>query len=256
MSENDLQGEYATLRPKTAASVGGLLARYGAPFDSYLNEMLHWTRAQLPDLPEFSVWMAEALAWARFAKRDDAFFAAAAGFIDEGDPALLDAATQFPDRFGPERLRDALAAYRCWYEEMETVLRDVEPEPVRWKAVQEKSLRVAERLKQRGAFRQVGLWLFPAPFKIMAVAHAETWQEQALDAVVMPTGTQVVRALRILNSDRVVKIDNKVLGASERTFADEYTNLWTLQLPQKHLASAGKTSLLHINGALHALGER
>lgn len=139
---------------------------------------------------------------------------------------------------------------------MRAPLSKVTPEPLRWKATQERSLRVAESLKKDGELRGVGLWLFPAPFKIMAVAHKETWSDASLDAVVMPTGTQVERALWKLHADGVIKIDKKILAGSTGTFADEYTNLWALQLPQKQLATAGGSSLLHINGALHELGDR
>ena len=78
----------------------------------------------------------------------------------------------------------------------------------------------------------------------------------ALDAVVMPTGTQVERALWMLDADGVIKIDKKILAGSDGTFADEYTNLWALQLPQKRLATTAGTSVLHVNGALHELGDR
>jgi hypothetical protein len=252
----ELEEDYAAISTKTLASVGKMLAGCGEPFDRELNEMLRRTRGQTPDVPEFAVWMAEALAWARFAVRNDDFFEAAARFIASGDAVLLDEAGQFPDRFGDERLRDALAAFRRWFEEMEAPLTAITPEPLRWKALQERSLRVAERLKNKGELRSVGLWLFPAPFKIMAVAHLETWPDRALDAVVMPTGTQVDRALRMLERDGVVKIDKKILAGSGHTFADEYTDLWTMQLPQKELAKAGGTSVLHVNGALHELGDR
>lgn len=72
----------------------------------------------------------------------------------------------------------------------------------------------------------------------------------------MPTGTQVVRALKWLQRDGVIRTERSILDASVRTFADEYTNLWALQIPQKELASAGRTSVLHVNGALHELGWR
>jgi hypothetical protein len=252
----ELQEDYEGLRPKTLAAVGKLLGSTGEPFDRELNDMLRWTRQQLPSLPEFAVWMAEALAWARYARRDDDFFAAAAAFIECGDPQLLDGAVQFPDRFGADRLRDALAAFHRWFEEMRLPLSKIAPEPLRWKAIQERSLRVAEALKNDGELRGVGLWLFPAPFKIMAVAHKETWSDPSLEAVVMPTGTQVERALWNLHTDDVIKIDEEILAGSAGTFADEYTNLWALQLPQKQLATAGASSVLHINGALHELGDR
>jgi hypothetical protein len=37
-----------------------------------------------------------------------------------------------------------------------------------------------------------------APFKIIAVARAEVWSDRSLDTLVMPTGTQVERALWML----------------------------------------------------------
>lgn len=251
-----LQDDYERLRPKNARSVGELLADAGEPFDRELNAMLAETRDDLGELPEFTVWMAEALAWARFAKRDSGFFDAAARFVVNGDPELLDEATQYSDRFGDERLRDALAAFGRWFDAMRAPLSSISVEPVRWKALQERSLRVAEGLKRNGELRGVGLWLFPAPFKIMAVAHEEAWSDHALDAVVMPTGTQVERALWELHRDNVIRIDKRILAGSAGTFADEYTNLWALQLPQKQLAEAGGSNVLHINGALHELEDR
>jgi hypothetical protein len=256
MGARELQGAYDRLNPKTLASVGKLLGRSGEPFDRMLSGWLLETREIVADVPEFAVWMAEALVWARFAERANEFFAAAAGFITNGDPELLDEAVQFPDRFGADRLRDALAAFGRWFDTMREPLTQLSPNPVRWKANQERSLRVAERLKADGEFRGIGLWLFPAPFKIMAVAHHETWVDAALESVVMPTGTQVERALWKLHGDGVIRIDKKILAGSDGTFADEYTNLWAYQLPQHQLAAAGGSTVPHINGALHELGDR
>lgn len=256
MSARDIQDNYAALPKKNLASVGKLLGDAGEPFDRELNAMLHDTRQHVGDAPDFAVWMAEALAWARFAIRDGDFFDTAARFIATGDPGLLDEATSYSDRFGENRLRDALAAFGRWFDEMRAPLSDIPAEPLRWKALQERSLRVAEKLKKSGELRGVGLWLFPAPFKIMAVANRELWTDASLDAVVMPTGTQVERALWKLHKDGVINIDRAILAGSAGTFADEYTNLWSLQLPQKQLATACGTSVLHINGALHELGDR
>jgi hypothetical protein len=256
MSGNDLQADYDALERKSLKSVAKLLGEAGKPFDLDLNEMLHETRKLLTAVPEFAVWMAEALVWARYARRDGDFFVAAATFIDSGDAEQLNKAVQFPDRFGPDRLREGLVAFGHWFEEMRRSLSQITPEPLRWKAIQERSLRVAETLKKDGMFQGVGLWLFPAPFKVMAAAHMETWSDPSLDAVVMPTGTQVERALSQLHGDGVIKIDKSIIAASAGTFADEYTNLWTLQLPQKDLAKACGSNVLHINGALYWLGDR
>lgn len=137
MSAKELQEDYDGLKSKTLASVGKLLAAAGEPFDVELNAMVRWTRKQLPEVSEFAVWMAEALAWARYAHRDDAFFSAASMFIEHGAPELLDEAIEYPDRFGADRLRDALAAFGRWFDEMRTPLSKITPEPVRWKALQE-----------------------------------------------------------------------------------------------------------------------
>lgn len=256
MAARELQADYEALKKKDLAGVGRLLADAGASFDAELNAMLRSTRNHVQSPPEFAVWMAEALAWARYARRDGRFFVAAANFIDGGDASLLDEASEFPDRFGADRLREALAAFGRWFTTMRPQLIDITPEPLRWKALQERSLRVAEKLKDGGQLRGVGLWLFPAPFKIMAIAHRESWKDPALDALVMPIGTQVERALRRLHADAVIKIDRRILDGGDGTFADEYTNLWAQQLPQKALAANAGSSVLHINGALHELGER
>ena len=256
MDARQLQSDYEALQPKTLATVGKLLGKAGEPFDRDLNRLILQTRKRLTHLPEFTVCMAEALVWARYAVRDDAFFTAAAAFIENGSPQLLDDACQHPDRFGAERLRDALAAFRRWYDEMTDSLSAVTATPLQLKALQERSLRVAGKLKRIGELRGVGLWLFPAPFKIMAVAHPEIWDDATLEAVVMPTGTQVEHALRMLHRANIVTIDAQILAGGSGTFEDEYTNLWTYQLVQKELAHAGQTTVLHINGALHELGKR
>lgn len=256
MEPKDFQERYAGLRPKSKSTVARLLASYGRPFDIELSEMLNHTRAEMPDRPEFAVWMAEALVWARYAVRDAEFFTAAAAFLVDGDAESLDAAVAWPDRFGDERLRDALLGFHHWFEQMSGRLSSIKPEARTWKALQERSLQVAQHLKEEGQFHGIGVWLFPAPFKIMAVAHREMWGDPVLATVVMPTGTQVDRALRMLHDDRVVALEKEIVDGGESTFLDEYTNLWALQRPQQELAELGGTTLLHINGALHALGYR
>jgi hypothetical protein len=97
----------------------------------------------------------------------------------------------------------------------------------------------------------VGLWLFAAPFNIMVVAHQGLWADEALAALLMPTRTQVNRALATLRADRDIQIESVVLEGGEGTFEDEYTNLWTLQLPQRDLARAAGTSAPHVNSGLY-----
>ncbi len=60
-------------------------------------------------------------------------------------------------RLGADRLRDALAAFGRWFDMMREPLTQLSPNPLRWKANQERSLRVAERLKADGEFCGVGL---------------------------------------------------------------------------------------------------
>jgi hypothetical protein len=251
-----LQEDYASLSPKTVASVGKLLAERGEAFDHDLHDMLAATRALTPALPEFAVWMAEALVWARYAERDDAFFSAAARFIVSGTPELLDEAERFPHRFGPEKLRDSLAAFRRWYEKMEPRLASINLDPAHMIETEGRSLKVVEALKKKGEMRGVGAWLFPAPFKLLAIAHVEVWSNRALDGLVFPTGIQVERALSMLQKEGVITLERAIIGASSGSLADEFAKLWALQLPQQKLAHAASTSVLHINGALHELGDR
>jgi hypothetical protein len=250
----DLQDDYKQLTTKNAKTVGKLLAEFGEAFDKWLLTGLTKTRQAFPNQPEFVVWMAEALVWARYAKGGPAFFEPAIGYLASGDPKLIDEAQQHTDRFDQAKLRDALAAFRRWFVEMEARLSDLPTDAAKWAGLQTRSLTVAQRLKESGEFRQVGLWLFPAPFKLLAIAHPATWADGALDAIVMPNGTQVERALDQLQRDRVVRISRLPPGSN--TFADEFANLWNMQDPQKDLAKAGGSNLLHINGALHELGDR
>jgi hypothetical protein len=252
---SELGAAYRAVRPKTRERVGELLGREGRRFDVELHEILQRTRLGLPGVPELALWMAHALAWAQYAAYDDDFMAAASDFLADGSAETLETATGFSQRFGPGRLRDALLAFRDWFTEMRRSFGAVTPDAARLKALQERSLQVVQRLKEDGGGRGVGLWLFAAPFKIMAVAHQGLWADEALAALLMPTGTQVNRALATLRADRVIQIESIVLEGGEGTFEDEYANLWTLQLPQRDLARAAGTSVLHVNSGLYQLGQ-
>jgi hypothetical protein len=254
MDTKDLQQDYDALSPKTKASVGRLLAQEGREFDQLLSDMVRETAQELEAVPEFAVWMAEALAWARYARRDPRFFAAAVVFIVQGEAEAIDEALQFSDRFGPEALRAGLLSFRNWFEVMREQLLEM-PRPMKdLIRTQERSLSVAQQLREEGRLRGVGMWLLPAPFKILTVAHPELWSSPELERLLMPAGTQVERALRRLHADGVVSLPKELLHKAQDTLVDGATDLFFLQAPQQELARAGGTNLLHINSALYTLG--
>lgn len=53
---------------------------------------------------------------------------------------------------------------------------------------------------------------------------------------------------------RYAKRDGRFFSSA--TFADEYTNVWAMQLPQQELAHSAKTRALHVNSALYELGHK
>jgi len=230
------------------------LADAGEQLDRELHDLVVATRGTIPSTPEFAVWMASSLDWARFAQRDDDFIAAASKFFASGNLAALTRAEEFPDRFGSERLREALIAFRNWFEAMDKPLSTVQPNALKLKVLQERSLQVALRLKEAGQLKQIGMWLFPSPFKIMVIAHKQLWTDAQLPSVLMPAGTQVERALRRLVADKVIKLEEEILQGGDGTFGDTATSLWALQIPQGELAVAAKSNVLHINSALYLLG--
>lgn len=251
-----IRDEYDAMLTKTKPAVAELLARHGLRFDESLHDMLHATLDDNPERGAFSVWMAEALAWATFARRDAEFFDAASTYIETGDDTALTTAAEYPDRFGHDgRLLAALVSFHRLNEKFEKRFADAGDAPASWPKLQEDVLRRAEKMKKDGLLPGIGIWLFCAPFKVLAVATPESWASpRALDGVVMPTGMQVERALDLLRKDKV-GIAGRLVGGSG-TLGDNFAEVFVAHTFQIELATLARTSVLHINGALYELGCR
>ena len=206
--------------------------------------------------------MAEALLWADYAVPAEDFHELAADYFVTGDTECRDRAALLPGRFGPDRLIEGLDAFRQWYVEMSGGLASVGTSVAEWIRTQERTIKLVSRMKREGQLRGASVWLFSAPFKILADVNPESWTDPAIDQLLLPTGTQVEAAIEILEKDGVIERDawSKRSGGPKakewESFDEALGRQWARHQTQVELALLAGSRALHINSGLRLLGTK
>ncbi|MBX2894696.1 MAG: hypothetical protein KF763_04595 [Cyclobacteriaceae bacterium] len=233
-----------------------MLASEGLVFSNSLREE---NRAYFDNLTSsyFSIAAAISLTWTKHAKLETDYVEYAARFIDgkiAHDPEI---ARKFCLRFGPEELDEALINYAKFYRTVKNKMPDFHTCSMNEIArLQVNLLSELNNLKNAGEVVKIGPWLFTGPFKIILGDQDRLWTNDGINAIVLPTGIEVDRAL--------VKLQKEGYGfmnGFDRNWLTERGPLLdsygTYQLAHSFIVSIGKLAgcpAIHINSALYLLG--
>lgn len=228
----------------------------GQAFSEELRDDNRWYFENLPD-SYFAIAAAISLTWTKHAAYKDEFITYASGYIDgklERDPLI---ASRFCLRFGREELDNALLNYRRYYNQVRDLMIDFNKCDVnQLNRLQQKLLNKLSNLRNEGIISGIGPWLFTGPFKIILSDQDRLWDQDGIDAIVLPTGLEVDRGI-----NRLIKEGYSFMRDFDRTWLEEnyslldsygtYSMVHTFISNIGHIAS---TPALHINSALYLYG--
>lgn len=121
---------------------------------------------------------------------------------------------------------------------------------------QESSLRIAIKKINAGEIAGVGAWLFLGLFKILLSVEQRLWAEPNIDAVVLPSGREVVRGIRrlIQVAPSSTQFNEHWLNDSEPTLAGGYATELLIHNECQRIANAVSQPAMHVNSALYVYG--
>lgn len=233
-----------------------LLSREGLEFSEFLrdrNNSYFRTRR----VPYFAVACALALCWTSHAKYEDAFVEYAAGYIAGGAKDHT-ASVRFCLRFGADELERALDGYRILFSRHHRIFPDFEHCDIhQLSRFQQRLLQLVNSDRQQGIIRGIGIWLFLGPFKIMLSDQNRLWNVDGIDAIDLPTGLEVDRAIRKLIREGYSFMEGfnvHWLEEGNGNLIDLFTISHMAHDYIQRIATQAGTKALHINSAMYMLG--
>ena len=207
----------------------------------------------------FAIASAISLTWTRHALYEQEFINYAAGFIDGVNAYEADMSTKFSYRFGVEGLEVALKNYRTYYNRSRDLMIDFDScNTHQLSRLQTKLLNRLDTLRKGNLVTAIGPWLFTGPFKIILSDKDSLWDNDGLNAIVLPTGMEVDRGIeRLIAEDYsfVRDFDVNWLKQSSNSLLDSYG---TYNIVHTFISNIGKltdTPAIHINSALYLYGK-
>jgi hypothetical protein len=222
---------------------------------NFSNSLRDANRVYFRTLPNsyFSIAAAISLTWTKHAQYEEEFISYAAGYID-GVLAFDDSmARRFAYRFGIDQLENALLNYRRYYRNVSTLMPNFyECDAHDITRLQIKLLNRLNALREAGTVSGIGPWLFTGPFKIILSDQERLWNQDGINAIVLPTGMEVNRGIKRYSFVR--DFDINWLEQDTHSLLENYG---TYNMVHTFIANIGKitdTPAIHINSALYLYG--
>jgi hypothetical protein len=156
-------------------------------------------------------------------------------------------------------LDKTLISYRNYYENVRDAMVDFSTCDIHaLKRLQHKLLSRLDSLRISRKVTGIGPWLFTGPFKIILGDQERLWNQDGINAIVLPTGLEVDRGINRLIKERysfMKDFDSHWLLEDSNSLLDSYA---TYSMAHTFIANIGhitNTPAIHINSALYLYGK-
>jgi len=168
---------------------------------------------------------------------------------------------KFRYRFGADELENALTNYRKYYRHVKDIMPNFNRCDVHdINRLQQRLLSKLNNLRNERVIDGIGPWLFTGPFKIILSDQDRMWNQDGINAIVLPTGIEVDKGIKRLikeNFSFVSDFDVNWLKADKRNSNSLLDDYATYNMVHTHISNIGKitsTPAIHINSALYLYG--
>jgi hypothetical protein len=244
---------------KSDKEIADYLGKNGEIFCEELHNRSHHFFRTLPH-SYFAIACAISLSWTGHAKYDDDFVLYASAYIDAAIPKDTKIAKVYSLRFGEEGLDTALTNFRIYLNRVKGIMPDFDHCSIQdINVLQQRLLNKLSQLRDKGEVVGIGPWLFLGAFKIILEDQKRFWQNDGIDAIVMPTGLEVDRGIMRLKNEGysfMKDFDLHWLEENKGTLSDNYATCIMVHSHIVKIAKISGTTALHINSALYKYGRR
>lgn len=244
---------------KSDIQIADYLGSHGLIFCEELHTRSHHFFQTLPN-NYFAIACAISLCWTGHSKYDDDFIIYASAFIDAKVGKDVKIAKEYSLRFGEEGLDTALTNFRIYLNRVKNIIPDFNTCSVQdINILQQRLLGKLSQLRDNGEVVGIGPWLFLGAFKIILEDQKRLWDNEGLDAIIMPTGLEVDRGIvRLKNEGYTFMKDFDLHWLEENTgsLSDNYATCIMVHSHIVKIAKIAKTSALHVNSALYKYGRK
>jgi hypothetical protein len=226
----------------------------------FSNDLRDENRGYFASLPNsyFAIALAISLTWTKHALHDKKFITYAAGYID-GVLAFDDSiASNYCYRFGSDELKNALLNYRRYYKNVSGLMPNFYTCDVNHiNRLQQRLLNRLNALRVNKTVTGIGPWLFTGPFKIILSDQDRLWNQDGINAIVLPTGMEVDRGINRLIREGYTFVRDFDPYWLEQETTSLLENYATYNMVHTFIANIGQiadTPAIHINSALYLYG--
>lgn len=238
-------------------AIAQTLSSEGLEFSNYLRDENREYFETL-NYSYFSIAAAISLTWTKHALHEDGFIRYAAGYIDGQLPVDPTIASRYSSRFGAEQLERVLLNYRKYYRRVRHLMPDFYICDVhQLTRLQQRLLSMLDTLRNDGGISHIGPWLFTGPFKIILSDQDRLWDQNGINAIILPTGMEVDRGINRLIDEGFTFVSDFDPNWLEQETNSLLENYATYSMVHTFIAGIGQitnTPAIHINSALYLYG--
>lgn len=244
---------------KQDIQIAEYLSIEGLTFSEELHDRNHHFFQTLPN-NYFAIACAISLCWTGHAKYEDSFIEYASAYIDAQIPKDITVAKEYCLRFGEEGLDIALTNFRKYLNRIKDIIPNFNLCSVQdINKLQQRLLNKLTQLRESGEISGIGPWLFLGAFKIILEDQKRLWNNDGINAIILPTGLEVDRGIIRLKNDGfsfMKDFDLHWLEENSGSLSDNYATCIMVHSHIVKIAEIGKTSALHVNSALYKYGRK
>lgn len=199
------------------------------------------------------------LSIAGYANWDDNYIANGLEYFTSGKKRSLKGILKSNQRFGPERLQDAVHMWReiyCKYavnNNIDFAVCDIK----NIVAGQKDMLKIACRLLDEDEVKGVGPWLFCFPFKTLVAYRIKLWDKRGCNDLLMPLGLEVIRGIRKIIRKKLEYTqgyDTSLFQEEEGGLKEGMGTVYLAQGLLQKIALLAGSNVMHVNSGLYLLG--
>jgi len=209
-----------------------------------------------PNNDYLSVVFSIALCWTAHAHNNDGFIDYAVEFFDSDKPISDDECKKHCMRAGYENL--AISMYNLRKFKNKLVVPDFRNCSAKnLVKFQNRSYSILVTNKTNGSITNIGPWLFLGPLKIILSIEQRLWNDPDIDTLILPSGQEVIRGMRTLisNTHLIRSLTPIDLIEIEGDIYSGHARDCMINNELKNIAISGNSRVLHINTAIHMLGD-
>jgi hypothetical protein len=232
------------------------LAQEGLTSNLKLHVVLSNTFTKYQGHETLSIVFAQSLLWTAHAHDNDGFLDYAIPFFESTAMVSDSEVRRHAMRGGHDTLATTLINLRHFKNDLKVVPDFHTCSAKDFVKFQKRAYTTIVNGKSAGTITYIGPWLFLGPMKIILCAEQRLWNDPDIDTLILPSGVEVIRGIRILLRDTnlITSLVPEDLVEIEGDIYSGHSRDCLINNQLKNIAVKANSTVLHINTACQLLG--